>query len=51
MPIGVDVVIPTFKRPEALARCLEALERQTVPPESVEVVDDSEGDRGPAYSR
>ena len=51
MPIGVDVVIPTFKRPEALARCLEALERQTVPPESVEVVDDSEEDRGPAYSR
>jgi GT2 family glycosyltransferase len=51
VPIGVDVVIPTFKRPEALARCLEALEKQTVAPASIEVVDDSAEDRGPAYSR
>jgi GT2 family glycosyltransferase len=49
--LGVDVVIPTFKRPEALARCLQALERQTVAPASIEVVDDSLEDRGPAYSR
>jgi len=48
---GVDVVIPTFRRPEALARCLAAMERQTVAPASIEVVDDSEEDRGPAYSR
>ena len=47
----VDVVIPTFRRPEALARCLAALERQTVAPASVEIVDDSQTDRGPAYSR
>ncbi len=51
VPIGVDVVIPTFKRPEALSRCLEALDRQTVAPTSIEVVDDSADDRGPAYSR
>ena len=51
MALDVDVVIPTFKRPEALARCLQALERQTVAPASIEVVDDSVEDRGPAYSR
>ena len=51
MPLEVDVVIPTFRRPEALARCLAALERQTVAPASVEVVDDSDADKGPAYSR
>jgi len=51
VPLEVDVVIPTFRRPEALARCLDALERQTVAPASVEVVDDSDADRGPAYSR
>tara|TARA_B100000959_G_C14984829_1_gene625106 strand:+ start:158 stop:928 length:771 start_codon:yes stop_codon:yes gene_type:complete len=47
----VDVVIPTFRRPEALARCLAAMEGQTVAPASIEVVDDSETDKGPAYTR
>jgi GT2 family glycosyltransferase len=51
MALGVDVVVPTFKRPEALARCLEALEKQTVTPDSIQVVDDSSSDKGPAYSR
>ena len=51
MEYGVDVVIPTFRRAEALARCLAALDRQTVAPASIQVVDDSETDRGPAYTR
>lgn len=49
--MGVDVVIPTFRREDRLARCLSALEKQTVQPASIEVVDDSDTDRGPAYSR
>jgi GT2 family glycosyltransferase len=51
MKPGVDVVVPTFKRPEALARCLKALENQTIAPASIEVIDDSTTDKGPAYSR
>jgi GT2 family glycosyltransferase len=51
MDQGVDVVIPTFRRPEALARCLAALEVQTVAPTSIQVVDDSKTDKGPAYTR
>ena len=47
----VDVVIPTFRRPEALASCLKSLEEQTLTPASVEVVDDSETDYGPGISR
>ena len=47
----VDVVIPTFRRPEALASCLRSLESQTLAPASVEVVDDSETDHGPGISR
>jgi GT2 family glycosyltransferase len=35
----VSVVIPTYRRPESLARCLDALERQqTVPDETLVVV-------------
>lgn len=49
--LSVDVVIPTFRRPENLQRCLNALNNQTVAPASIEVVDDSEQDRGPAFSR
>jgi glycosyltransferase involved in cell wall biosynthesis len=45
----VSVVVPTRERPEALRRCLAALERQTVPVEIV-VVEDSAG-RGPAATR
>ena len=47
----VDVVIPTFRRPEALASCLKSLEEQTLAPASIEVVDDSETDYGPGISR
>ena len=47
----VDVVIPTFRRPDALAACLESLDRQTLQPRSIEVVDDSETDHGPGISR
>jgi GT2 family glycosyltransferase len=47
----VDVVIPTFRRPVALAACLESLERQTLPARSIEVVDDSETDQGPGKTR
>jgi glycosyltransferase involved in cell wall biosynthesis len=47
----VDVVIPTFRRPEALASCLASLERQTLLAKSIEVVDDSELDQGPGISR
>ena len=49
--LSVDVVIPTFRRPEHLDRCLKALESQSVSPASIEVVDDSDEDRGPAFSR
>ena len=51
MESQVDVVIPTFRRPEALAACLESISRQTVPACSIEVVDDSETDYGPGISR
>ena len=51
MPSGVDVVIPTFRRPEALTRCLKSLSKQTIAPKSIEVVDDSETDYGPGISR
>lgn len=46
---SISVVVPTRDRPELLQRCLEALEKQTVPVEIV-VVKDSEG-RGPAWAR
>ena len=51
MSIGVDVVIPTFRRPDLLSRCLKSLNEQTVAPQSIEVVDDSETDFGPGISR
>ena len=35
-----SVVIPTYNRPQELARCLEALGRQTRPPIEIIVVDD-----------
>jgi GT2 family glycosyltransferase len=45
----ISVVVPTRGRPEALRRCVAALERQSVPVEVV-VVEDVEG-RGPAWAR
>lgn len=48
----ISVVIPTCGRPALLSRCLEALERQTLPREHYEVivVDDTARD-GPATAR
>jgi len=34
----VSVVIPTYKRPELLTRCLDALVRQTLPPSCYEII-------------
>jgi len=45
----VSVVVPTRGRPKALARCVAALEAQTIAVEVV-VVEDREG-RGPAWAR
>ncbi|TAK84991.1 MAG: glycosyltransferase [Betaproteobacteria bacterium] len=52
MFVRVSVVVPTCGRPELLARCLAALEKQTLPREEYEliVVDDS-GRSGPAAAR
>lgn len=47
--VRTSVVVPTRGRPEALARCVAALEGQTVSVEIV-VVEDVEG-RGPAWAR
>lgn len=44
-PAPVSVIIPVWNRPESLARALESLSRQTVPPADVVVVDD--GSREP----
>lgn len=49
--LSVDVVIPTFRRPEKLERCLDAIKCQTIAPSSIIVIDDSEKDLGPAISR
>jgi GT2 family glycosyltransferase len=50
---AVSVVVPTCGRPDLLARCLEALERQTLPASEFEVivVDDSRTRDGPATAR
>ena len=50
---AVTVVVPTVGRPELLARCLAALERQTLPRGEYEVivVDDSVLRSGPAAAR
>lgn len=49
----VTVVVPTCGRPELLARCLAALEKQTLPrgEYDVLVVDDSTSRSGPAAAR
>ncbi len=51
MESEVDVVIPTFRRPDALAACLESLGLQTLAPRTIEAVDDSDTDYGPGISR
>src|SRR5690606_8162709 len=48
----VSVVVPTCGRPALLARCLEALARQSLPRDSYEViVVEDRGRRGPAAAR
>jgi GT2 family glycosyltransferase len=48
----LSVVIPTYRRPDALPRTLAALERQTTPPDRFEVivVDDPEDDDSAAVA-
>ena len=36
--MDITVIVPTYKRPDDLRRCLEALKRQTLPPVRVNVV-------------
>ena len=50
---AVTVVVPTCGRPELLARCLAALEKQSLPREDYDiiVVDDSRLRSGPAAAR
>jgi cellulose synthase/poly-beta-1,6-N-acetylglucosamine synthase-like glycosyltransferase len=48
----VSVVVPTCGRPELLQRCLDALERQTLPRERYEVIVSEDARReGPATAR
>ena len=35
---SISIILPTFRRPTDLARCLEALEQQTLPPHEVAIV-------------
>jgi GT2 family glycosyltransferase len=42
-----SVIVPTFRRPAALARCLEALASQTIPRERFEVVVADDGSEVP----
>jgi GT2 family glycosyltransferase len=46
----ISVVIPTFQRPETLARCLECLERQTMPRAGFEVIVTDDGGDGGAHT-
>lgn len=43
MTIRISVVVPTYKRPQLLARCIQALVRQNIAPEDYEIliVDDA----------
>jgi hypothetical protein len=42
MTRAVDIVIPTWKRPEKLARCLASIERQSYPGIRVHAVEDTD---------
>lgn len=52
-PLRVSVVVPTCGRPDLLARCLDALEAQSLHREAYEIVvaDDSRTRDGPAAAR
>lgn len=51
--MDISIVIPTYRRPALLARCLESLAAQSAPPSSYEVVvvDDGSGDSTPEVLR
>jgi glycosyltransferase involved in cell wall biosynthesis len=52
MSLQVSVVVPTCGRPALLARCLRALERQSLPREAYEVIVVEDRERkGPAAAR
>jgi glycosyltransferase involved in cell wall biosynthesis len=44
--LQVSVVVPTYRRPELLSRCLDALLAQTLPPEAYEIVVVDDGHQG-----
>ncbi len=46
---SVSVVIPTYRRPEALTRCLEALAQQTYPAQDFEVIVVDDGSGNPPH--
>ncbi len=46
LPSRFSVIIPTKNRPESLIRTLQALLKQSLQPETIIVVDQSESDRG-----
>src|SRR4051812_698513 len=37
-PIDISVVVPTYRRPELLRRCLDALLEQDIPPNRYEII-------------
>jgi glycosyltransferase involved in cell wall biosynthesis len=43
----VSVIVPTYNRPDSIMKCLDALERQTIPPESFEVIVVDDGSSAP----
>jgi Predicted glycosyltransferases len=43
MEIRISVVIPTYKRPQLLTKCLQALTRQTLPRNAFEIIVVSDG--------
>ncbi|MBI3129757.1 MAG: glycosyltransferase [Acidobacteria bacterium] len=47
---NVSVIVPTYRRPEALARALESIRQQTLPPLEVIVVDDGGGQAEPVVA-
>src|SRR5438105_4734335 len=38
LPLRVSVVVPSYRRPEDLRRCLQGLQRQVTPPDQTIVV-------------
>ncbi len=49
-PVRVSVVVPTYRRPDLLARCLAALQRQTLAAGSYEIIVCDDGPSEDAYT-